>query len=334
MTLIGATTENPYFQVNSALLSRSRSTRSSRSRRPELEVIVRRGAAELETERSDDARELIAQKAGGDARNALNILEIAARRPSSGPAAGRRHIEDASSKRPLVYDSAGEPALRLHLGVHQVDARQDADAAVYYLAAMIEAGEDPRFIARRMVMLRLRGHRQLADPRALHVAVAAATRSSTSGLPEAQLNLSQAAIYLAARRSRTQSSRAQSRRPRGRARARQRAPAEDRCAARATGGAKAAREAARATSTRTTTRAASSSTTCPRNCAGGATAAQGHRRGAEAKRGRIRLAGRRPGAHVRSPRLPEATRCRRARPRAEAVAPRADHHGLDTSDPR
>ena len=197
ITLIGATTENPYFQVNSALLSRCQLYSLEPLSQPELEVIVRRGAAELKIELSDALVSLIAQKAGGDARNALNILEIAAQTSSSEKTQlAERHIEDASSKRPLVYDRAGDAHFDFASAFIKSMRGSDADAAVYYLAAMIEAGEDPRFVARRMVIFASEDI-GLADPRALQVAVAAADAVEYVGLPEVQLNLAEAAIYLA-----------------------------------------------------------------------------------------------------------------------------------------
>jgi putative ATPase len=197
ITLIGATTENPYFQVNSALLSRCQLYSLEPLSQPELEVIVRRGATELKLELTDELVSLIAQKAGGDARNALNILEIAAQTSGSEKTQlADRHIEDASSKRPLVYDRAGDAHFDFASAFIKSMRGSDADAAVYYLAAMIEAGEDPRFVARRMVIFASEDI-GLADPRALQVAVAAADAVEYVGLPEVQLNLAEAAIYLA-----------------------------------------------------------------------------------------------------------------------------------------
>jgi len=196
ITLIGATTENPYFQVNSALLSRCQLYSLEPLTQTELEVIVRRGAAELKVELTDELVSLIAQKAGGDARNALNILEIAAETAASEKKKlEERHVEDASSKRPLIYDRAGDAHFDFASAFIKSMRGGDADAAVYYLASMIEAGEDPRFMARRMVIFASEDI-GLADPRALQVAVAAADAVEYVGLPEVQLNLAEAAIYL------------------------------------------------------------------------------------------------------------------------------------------
>jgi len=196
ITLIGATTENPYFQVNSALLSRCQLYALEPLSQQELEVITRRGAAELKQELTDELVGLIAQKAGGDARNALNILDLAAETATSEKKKiEARQIEDASSKRPLVYDRAGDAHFDFASAFIKSMRGGDADAAVYYLASMIEAGEDPRFMARRMIIFASEDI-GLADPRALQVAVAAADAVEYVGLPEVQLNLAEAAIYL------------------------------------------------------------------------------------------------------------------------------------------
>ncbi|HEY7560761.1 MAG TPA: replication-associated recombination protein A, partial [Gaiellaceae bacterium] len=197
VTLIGATTENPYFEVNSALLSRCTVIELATLSEAELAVIVRRGAAALETEVEDEVVELVAKRAGGDARGALQILELAhdtAR--AEGAPMGERHVLDAARKRPLLYDRKGDQHYDFASAFIKSMRGGDADAAVYYLAAMLEAGEDPRFIARRMVILASEDIGN-ADPQALVVAVAAAQAVEHVGLPEAQLNLAQAATYLA-----------------------------------------------------------------------------------------------------------------------------------------
>ncbi|HET7743913.1 MAG TPA: replication-associated recombination protein A [Gaiellaceae bacterium] len=197
VTLIGATTENPYFEVNSALLSRCTVIELQALSDEELGVVVRRGAAELDIEVTDAVVETIASRAGGDARAALQILELAhdtAR--AEGGVLAESHVLDAARKRPLLYDRKGDQHYDFASAFIKSLRGGDADAAVYYLAAMLEAGEDPRFIARRMVILASEDVGN-ADPRALSVAVAAAHALELVGLPEAQLNLSQAAIYLA-----------------------------------------------------------------------------------------------------------------------------------------
>src|SRR5438105_2224805 len=196
VTLIGATTENPYFEVNSALMSRLQLYELEPLELDELRVIARRGAAELDTALSDELVEQIAAHSGGDARNALNIVELAVETArAEGGEVEERHVEDAARKRPLVYDR-GDAHYDFTSAFIKSMRGSDPDAAVYYLAAMIESGEDPRFIARRMVVLASEDVGN-ADPRALLVAVAAAQAVEHVGLPEARLNLAQAAIYLA-----------------------------------------------------------------------------------------------------------------------------------------
>jgi putative ATPase len=146
---------------------------------------------------SPDLVRLVAQRAGGDARNALSILELATQTAMAGdqvPTA--EHIEDAARKRPLVYDKGGDAHYDFISAFIKSMRGSDPDAAVYYLAAMLEGGEDARFIARRMIVLASEDIGN-ADPRALQIAVAAAHAVEHVGLPEARLNLSQAAIYLA-----------------------------------------------------------------------------------------------------------------------------------------
>jgi putative ATPase len=197
ITLIGATTENPYFEVNSALLSRAQLYELEPHSNDDLLRIVERGASELDVELPDDVAAQIAERAGGDARNALSILELATQtaRAEDVPLEAR-HVEDASTKRPLVYDKGGDRHYDTISAFIKSMRGSDPDATVYYLAAMLEAGEDPRFIARRMIVLASEDIGN-ADPRALQVAVAAAHALEHVGLPEARLNLSQAAIYLA-----------------------------------------------------------------------------------------------------------------------------------------
>jgi len=197
VTLIGATTENPYFEVNSALLSRCQIYELEPLSEEELALVARRGAEALETELNDELVALVARRAGGDARNALNILELAVQtgRAEEGPVR-EEHIEDAARKRPLVYDRAGDAHYDFISAFIKSMRGSDPDASVYYLAAMLEGGEDARFIARRMIVLASEDIGN-ADPGALLVAVAAAQAVEHVGLPEARLNLAQAAIYLA-----------------------------------------------------------------------------------------------------------------------------------------
>jgi putative ATPase len=197
ITLIGATTENPYFEVNSALLSRSQVYELEPLSLEELQTIVRRGGAELGAEIPDELVTQIAARAGGDARSVHNIVELAVQTAqAAGEPVSEAHVEDAARKRPLLYDKASDAHYDFISAFIKSMRGSDADATVYYLAAMLESGEDARFIARRMVVLASEDIGN-ADPRALLVAVAAAQAVEHVGLPEARLNLSQAAIYLA-----------------------------------------------------------------------------------------------------------------------------------------
>src|SRR4051795_8983512 len=194
LTLIGATTENPYYEVNSALISRTQVYELESLTPEEMAVVVRRGLAEVGGEASDEVVELIAHRSGGDARTALNIVELAHETADGEITA--ENVEDAARKPPLVYDKAGDQHYDYTSAFIKSMRGSDPDAAVYYLAAMLEGGEDARFIARRMIVLASEDIGN-ADPRALLVAVAAAQAVEHVGLPEARLNLSQAAIYLA-----------------------------------------------------------------------------------------------------------------------------------------
>ena len=197
VTLIGATTENPYFEVNSALLSRCTVVELTSLSEDELQVVLTRGAGELDADIAEEPLALIARRAGGDARAALQILELAHETArAQGVPVSEEHVLDASRKRPLLYDRKGDQHYDFASAFIKSMRGGDADASVYYLAAMLEAGEDPRFIARRMVILASEDVGN-ADPNALVVAVAAAQALEHVGLPEAQLNLAQAAIYLA-----------------------------------------------------------------------------------------------------------------------------------------
>jgi putative ATPase len=195
--LIGATTENPYFEVNSALLSRTRIYELEPLSEDDLAIIVQRGAAALEADVSGNLVPLIARFANGDARTALNILELAWQTAQAeGSALTEAHVEDAARKRPVVYDKDGDAHYDFISAFIKSIRGSDPDAALYYLAAMLEGGEDARYIARRLIV-----HASedigMADSNALLVAVAAAHAVEHVGLPEARLNLAHATIYLA-----------------------------------------------------------------------------------------------------------------------------------------
>jgi putative ATPase len=195
LTLIGATTENPRFEVISALLSRVTVYELAPLAGHEVAVLLRRAAAGGlvgEVEVDDDAVELLAERCGGDARIALGALERAAAvNPRVDVAAAR-----AALARGLVrYDRAGDQHYDTISAWIKATRGSDVDASLYYLATMIEGGEDPRFIARRMVILASEDIGN-ADPGALSVAVAAAAAVEHVGLPECTFALAQAAIYL------------------------------------------------------------------------------------------------------------------------------------------
>ncbi len=195
VTLIGATTENPYFEVNSALLSRCQLFELLPLDAADIEAIVHRGEAALGVDLTAELREQVVHAAGGDARNALNVLDAAAASAGSGPITAD-HVSDAARKHPLVYDKGGDRHYDTTSAFIKSMRGSDADAALYYMAVMITAGEDPKFIARRMIVFASEDVGN-ADPQALQVAVAAARAVEFVGLPEARINLAQAAVYLA-----------------------------------------------------------------------------------------------------------------------------------------
>jgi putative ATPase len=195
ITLIGATTENPYFQVNQALLSRCSVVELLPLDEDELCEVIARGCLSLGIELPPDATDELVRRAGGDARTALQTLELAWQ-TAPGGAITATHVEDVARKRPLRYDRAGDRHYDLASALIKSMRGSDPDAAVYYLAAMLEGGEDPRFLARRIVIAASEDVGN-ADPQALVVAVAAAQAVEHVGLPEAQLNLAQAVTYIA-----------------------------------------------------------------------------------------------------------------------------------------
>jgi putative ATPase len=203
LTLIGATTENPYFEVNSALLSRCQVYEFRPLDPAEVEILVRRALTEERgiadpPEVSEDGIAMLVNRTGGDARVALAALERAARsaRESGLDAIGVRQLEDSLQRKALLYDRAGDKHYDYISAWIKATRGSDVDASLYYLAVMLEGGEDPRFIARRMVILASEDVGN-ADPQALVVANAAAAAVDRIGLPECRLNLAQAAAYLA-----------------------------------------------------------------------------------------------------------------------------------------
>jgi putative ATPase len=202
VTLIGATTENPYFEVISALLSRSQIYEFRPLEPRHLEELLRRA---LSDERGildppgvkDEAIDLIAARSGGDARIALAALERAVETArAAGGSVDVATAEDALQRKAILYDREGDKHYDYISAWIKATRGSDPDASIYYLAAMLEGGEDPRFIARRMVILASEDIGN-ADPQALVIATAAAQAVDRVGLPECQLNLAQAAAYLA-----------------------------------------------------------------------------------------------------------------------------------------
>jgi putative ATPase len=200
LTLIGATTENPYFEVNSALLSRAQVYELRPLEPEQVEVLLRRALADPERGIAappavrDEALAMLATRSGGDARVALAGLERAVER-----AAGEvdlTAVEDALQRKAIDYDRAGDRHYDFISAWIKATRGSDVDASLYYLAVMLEGGEDPRFLARRMVIFASEDVGN-ADPQALLVADAAARAVDRVGLPECALNLAQATVYLA-----------------------------------------------------------------------------------------------------------------------------------------
>jgi putative ATPase len=216
VTLAGATTENPYFEVNSALLSRLRVYRLEPLTDDEVATVVRRALADAERGLAGDLGpaggvaltgepfDHLVGLSAGDARQALNVLESAVSiadsegiRDADGRVAPRlEDVEAAAQQRALAYDRAGDGHYDTVSAFIKSIRGNDADAALYWLASMIAAGEDPRFIARRLIILASEDV-GLADPRAIEIAVAAAQALDWVGLPEAQYALAEATVMLA-----------------------------------------------------------------------------------------------------------------------------------------
>jgi putative ATPase len=201
VVLVGATTENPYFEVNSALLSRCRIYELHALGDEHVLALLRRalgdqrGIADTPPV-DDDALEFLAARAAGDARTALSALELACETVGRDGRVTMRVAEDALQRSAILYDKGGDLHYDLISAWIKSTRGSDPDASLLYLAAMLEGGEDPRFIARRMVVLASEDVGN-ADPRALEVAVNAAHAVEHVGMPECALNLAQAAVYLA-----------------------------------------------------------------------------------------------------------------------------------------
>jgi len=195
VTLIGATTENPSFEVIAPLLSRSRVFRLEALEPGELKQVVQRGLVEVKARIGADAMEALLEGSRGDARVALNGLEAAAALAGASDI-DLGHIERALQQRHLLYDRAGDQHYDIVSALIKSVRGSDPDAAVYWLARMLEAGEDPLFVARRLVVSAAEDV-GLADPQALQVAIAAQQAAHFVGMPEAVLPLTVAALYLA-----------------------------------------------------------------------------------------------------------------------------------------
>jgi putative ATPase len=207
LVLVGATTENPFFALNSTLVSRVRILRMEPLSPEEIRRIVHRalqdserGLGQLAVELDPQALEHLVHSCGGDARVALNALEVAVTTTSPGPDGVRRvdvrAVEEALQRPVLRYDRAGDQHYDTISAFIKSLRGSDPDAAVYWLVRMLEAGEDPRFVARRM-LIHAAEDVGLADPTALLVATAAAHAVEYVGMPEAQIPLAEAAIYIA-----------------------------------------------------------------------------------------------------------------------------------------
>lgn len=193
--LIGATTENPSFEVNSALLSRSKVYALRALTTEELAALLERACGVVGVEADAALLEQIALYAGGDARTAYNVLEIAAAASDEGRLRPQA-VADAVQRKLLLYDKGGEEHFNLISALHKSVRSSDPDAALYWLARMLEAGEDRMYIARRLVRMAVEDI-GLADPKAVELALACQQAAHLLGIPEGDQALAHAAIYLA-----------------------------------------------------------------------------------------------------------------------------------------
>jgi putative ATPase len=196
ITLIGATTENPSFEVISALLSRTRVFVLKALSDDDVMVLVRRAVAHEKLKVEEETLKAIAALANGDARTALNILDLAVQGTPPGQPITKSTVEEASQKT-LLYDKTGEEHYNIISALHKSLRNSDADAALYWLGRMLEAGEDPLYIVRRLVRFASEDI-GLADPGALRIALDAKDAFNFIGLPEGKLALAQCVVYLAA----------------------------------------------------------------------------------------------------------------------------------------
>jgi putative ATPase len=191
--LIGATTENPSFEVNAALLSRSKVFNLRALMVEEIVILLQKALPLIQAKASTDLLEQVAIASNGDARNAYNTLEFAA--AASDGELSQQAVEDAVQRKTLLYDKSGEEHYNLISALHKSVRSSDVDAALYWLARMLESGEDRMFLARRLVRMSIEDI-GLADPRALEQAMAAQQCVHFLGIPEGDLALAQLTIYL------------------------------------------------------------------------------------------------------------------------------------------
>jgi putative ATPase len=212
ITLIGATTENPSFEVNSALLSRCRVFVLSALEPEDIAKIIRRalsdkekGLGNMKISISEEAIGFLSDMANGDARSALNALELAVNSSRGKSVGGQKNkavkintsaVKEAFQKSHLLYDRAGEEHYNIISALHKSMRGSDADASLYWLGRMLESGEDPLYVARRIIRFASEDV-GLANPAALTQAVAAYTACQYIGMPECAVNLAQAAVYMA-----------------------------------------------------------------------------------------------------------------------------------------
>ena len=202
VTLIGATTENPSFELNGALLSRARVVVLEPLRPDDVVVVLRRaltddrGLGAMALKAGDEALRWLAVEADGDARRALNVLEAAAEHAGQGGTLTIEGLRDAMQRRVARYDKSGEEHYNLISAYHKALRGSDPQGALYWLARMIDGGEDPLYIARRTIRFASEDV-GLADPQALRVALAARDAFHMLGSPEGELALAEAAVYLA-----------------------------------------------------------------------------------------------------------------------------------------
>src|SRR3954468_22447075 len=196
VVLVGATTENPYFEVNSALISRTQVYELHELSAEDIAGLLRRALAEVGAAVSDEVIDFFAARSGGDARSSLNALELALDTATrTGEPVTLADAQGANTRKALPYDKAGDQHYDFISAWIKSTRGSDPDASLYYLAAMLEGGEDPRFIARRMIVLASEDVGN-ADPAALSMAIATAHAVEHVGLPECTFALSQCAIYL------------------------------------------------------------------------------------------------------------------------------------------